>query len=989
MRPRRIRALLLFALATPVATLCAAGETAHRPTAEYHVSSLGLDTGLPHPTVTATLQTRDGYLWVGTQGGLARFDGVRFMPFQPSNTPALLNGSVRCLFEDSRGALWAGMERGVVRHHRGEVERVGLDDVTVSAIAETADGAMWIGTLNHGVWRWGAKQWSQVDASGLPTNSSVRCLFTDSTGRLWIGLTAGPVYSRTPAGRIHAHTTEPHLRGFDLNAACEWPRGTLWLGGYSRGLLRIRGEDVAHLGDEDGLASLQVTSIARAAQGGVWITAGALQRVRGHDRPSLDAQTPTLDVEPTTVGEDREGNLWVATKSDGLTLIRPLPYRVISARDGLPSNAVKSVSQDREGSLWVAAHRGGIAKIAADGTVSMYSGHEIPQRDVSLVLATRDGAVWYAATALHRWKDGAVTAFGQYRPLHGLHEDRDGALWIGSGSGVFRHVDGTFTRVDLMPGRPLLYASAFADAPDGTMYIGSWNLGLFKVPPGQTTAVDISAGLPSKTVRSLMADADGRLWVGTKGAGLAILEQGRWLKSAAFAEAVGGHVFAMAEDKNGELWLGTAFGVLHVAKQELLEVARGERRIQNLRGRGLNSGFHLAPSWPGGQPNVWPTRDGKLAFATVRGVVMVDPAEVRPNTVPPPVLIERVLLDEKPVAVSDALVVPAGTKGVTIEYTGLSFVHANQVQFKYRMDGYDEDWVDAGTRRSVTYRGLKAGDHVFRVKARNNDGTWNETGASLPFRIAPFLWQTWWFRAAALAGFTVAVVATVRYVSFRRLRRKVRDLEQQAAVHRERARIARDIHDDVGNRLTEISLLTGLALRETDAAHGPGHYVRRISSSVRQVTDSLDEIVWAVSPRNDTLPSVLHYIGEFAVEFLAQAGIRCRVELPERIPARPIAAEVRHNFFLGAKEAIHNAVQHAGATEVSLRVTVTDQAVTITIRDNGSGFVAAPPEAATADGLRNMAQRMEEIGGAFALQTSPGAGTEVCFSYSWPPTTRK
>jgi signal transduction histidine kinase len=254
--------------------------------------------------------------------------------------------------------------------------------------------------------------------------------------------------------------------------------------------------------------------------------------------------------------------------------------------------------------------------------------------------------------------------------------------------------------------------------------------------------------------------------------------------------------------------------------------------------------------------------------------------------------------------------------------------------------------------------------------------------------VEPFLWQTWWFQLAIVAAFTGVLIASVRYVSFRRLRSRVRTLEQQAALEKERARIARDIHDDVGNRLTKITLLSGLALQDRAEPDRAAEHIEAISSTARQITDSLDEIVWAVNPRNDTLSHLIDYIGQFSLELLHAAGIQVNLELPDRVPSCTVPAEVRHNVFLAAKEALNNTVRHSGAHVVNVQIVITDTEVELVITDDGRGFVQAPADA-TADGLRNMQQRMTEIGGRFTIDSQLGAGTKVCLRYTWSAVQRR
>jgi len=305
------------------------------------------------------------------------------------------------------------------------------------------------------------------------------------------------------------------------------------------------------------------------------------------------------------------------------------------------------------------------------------------------------------------------------------------------------------------------------------------------------------------------------------------------------------------------------------------------------------------------------------------------------------------------------------------------------VQFRYRLEGADDEWIEAGTKRSADYSRLPYGNYLFRVSACNQDGLWNKTGATLSVIVAPFFWQTWTFRISALSGFTLSLVAVVRYLSFRRLRERLGLLEQQAALHKERARIAKDIHDDLGANLTQIALLGELAQQDRSEPERAAERMGNISSTARQAIKSLDEIVWAVNPRNDTLAHLIDYAGQFAVDYLRLAGIRCRLDLPEQTPHRELSTDLRHNLFLVIKEALNNIVKHSRASEVWLRASASEQGLDITVEDNGCGFDQVPDNALS-DGLRNMRQRMTDIGGTFEIQSKLRVGTKLLLHLPWP-----
>jgi signal transduction histidine kinase len=353
--------------------------------------------------------------------------------------------------------------------------------------------------------------------------------------------------------------------------------------------------------------------------------------------------------------------------------------------------------------------------------------------------------------------------------------------------------------------------------------------------------------------------------------------------------------------------------------------------------------------------------------------------------------------------------VPPGHRRLEVDFTALNFNAPENVHLQYQLEGVDNVWAEAEPQRTASYSRLAAGDYEFRVRACNADGLWNEAASPLAFIVGQFFFQTWWFKLGVLALFTSSVIGAVRYISFRRLRLRLRSLEQQAALDKERARIARDLHDDLGCSLTHVALMlemseqetrggrgasssdtgaanTGLEAGETPAprsSQGNGNGKPRLCSPiVRQAVKSVDEIIWAISPRNDHVQYLFDYIVEFAVEFLHTAGIRPHVDLPERIPDQTVTPEARHNLFLVVKEALNNVVRHAQATEVRFGLTATDQGLGITIEDNGRGFERSPTSA-TADGLRNMQQRMVEIRGQFHVESAPGKGTKVCLTYPY------
>jgi signal transduction histidine kinase len=392
------------------------------------------------------------------------------------------------------------------------------------------------------------------------------------------------------------------------------------------------------------------------------------------------------------------------------------------------------------------------------------------------------------------------------------------------------------------------------------------------------------------------------------------------------------------------------------------------------------------------QPAGCKTADGRLWFPTSKGLVAVNPLDVETNPLPPPVEMEAMQVDDRPMTKgngAELIQVPPGRHRFEFQYTGLSFVDPEKVQFKCRLNGFDADWVNAGTKRTVNYNYIPPGDYSFQVIACNNDGVWNKTGASIAFSVLPYFWQTLWFRILAWILMIATSGGLVWFETRRRMRQKLERLEWQRAVEHERARIAHDIHDDLGAQLTRISMLSESARGELDNPERAVAGLNQIYDTARNLTRAMDEIVWAVNPRHDTLESLASYLEKFAQDLLVAAGIRCRLDMPMEFPAWRLTADVRHNLFLAFKEAIHNVVKHSAASETYIRLIARTTSFQLTIEDNGRGFVPGTrrnnppndsPRLSSGNGLENMTRRLAEIHGSCDIQSAPGQGTQVIFT---------
>jgi signal transduction histidine kinase len=541
--------------------------------------------------------------------------------------------------------------------------------------------------------------------------------------------------------------------------------------------------------------------------------------------------------------------------------------------------------------------------------------------------------------------------------------------------------------------------NAMAEDAGGNIWVGTAKGLLLRAEGDKLVDETARTSATNRAIRSLYATPDGALWIGYSGWGLGRLKNGHFADLSTDQGLPDDYISQIVEDTQGWLWFGSAaHGIFKIPQKDL------DRAMEDPTVRlrpvlyGRNEGLPGMEVF-GYSPGAIRSRDGRLWIPTRKGLAAVDPNILHENPEPPKVIITQVVCDGQMIAsyggitftqrlanlkvLHAPLHLPPGARRLDIDFTAFNFNAPENVHLQYRLDGIDGDWVDSEPTRRASYSHLEARDYTFRVRACNADGLGNEVSGPLLLNIAPFFWQTWWFRIGLLVLFTSAVIAAVRYVSFRRLRLKVQLLEQQAMLDKERARIARDLHDDLGCSLTHVALLLEMNEQGTTNANATNGKPPPCSPMVRQVVKSVDEIVWAINPRNDRLQYLLDYIVEFSVEFLNAAGIRAQMDLPEKLPERTVSPEVRHNLFLVVKEALNNIVRHAQPTEARFRVTNTEEQLAIVIEDNGRGF-ERERDSASADGLRNMRQRMEEIGGKLQIESKPGAGTRISLSYRWP-----
>jgi len=959
---------VLFALlagASPAPVAAPAG-----PGGPYIARTWGTADGLPQNTVTSAVQTRDGYLWLGTFGGLARFDGQAFTVFNPDNTPGLASARIVVLHEDRRGALWIGTESGLTKYDGGRFT-------------------------------------SYTTRDGLP-HLNILSLLDDSRGRLWIGTGDGLV--RFDGGTFERVPIDPLARV--VLALAETPDGDVWVSA-TNGIARFRHGDTPSV-----VTSAFATMMFVDAEGRLWLGGPLLMRWKPSTGSSqggrfvdvrLTSQPADFD-ELAGVAEDREGALWIGTRGGGV-------YR---CREGTPvqtvvkgtTGATRALRVDREGNIWFGTDVGGLTRLkprqvfsypyasptgqsvgpivgdGADGVwVGGTCGHLLHFHDgvfdrplmdgcIWTLLRDPDGALWTGAggAGLRRIAGGRATDYTRadgvdYNIVTALARDRDGTLWVGHEAGLSRFEDGRFTDVGRDDGLRHRVLCIEQDRA-GALWIGGAD-GVFRLTGGRVTQhYTTTEGLSHNHVRAIHEDADGVLWIGTYGGGLNRLENGRFTSYGLKEGLPDNAVSRIIEDERGNLWMSGNRGVFRVARAQLNDFARGRIPYLTSVTYGTADGMIIEET-NGGSPAGWRTPDGRLWFPTIKGLVGIVPVAGAAKT--PAVVMEHAIANGRSVDRAALASLGPGSVDAEFHYTAIDLGAAEKTRFRYRLTNYDAAWIDSGTRRVAYYTKLPPGRYQFEVMATDSDGAWSTTPARVAVVVAPFWWQRRPVIAAAFVLLLAGTALAARSLSLRRARARMAALEREQALDRERTRIARDLHDDLGAHLSHIAIMAESGSRSDGT----------IAREARAVVQKMDELVWAVNARNDTVESFAYYVAQFTEEHAVHAGLRCRLMLPSELPARTLNAEIRRHLYLAVKEAITNAIKHARASELRLALRLDGDRLVVDVADDGRGLPADLDP--NGNGLKNFRERMAAAGGTVAVTSVPGGGTQLTFTTPLEP----
>ncbi|WP_221285227.1 sensor histidine kinase [Haloferula luteola] len=896
--------------------------------AQFLVRTWQSEEGLPGNVVRSLGQTPDGILWVATAEGLARFDGFEFH---------LVTGT----------GAYRGQRLGFFR------------------LITLADGSVWISTFQGGLLK--VEQGELIrylEDQNEPSPPLVTHMF-HFMGSVYY-LCGEKLFRMDSFQPIPVEDASPTLQqAVERTLREEERRGRTFLP-VSLGRLHHR-------------------------RGDSWEVVDGSLRHRTPEHPETYETVKALSrrVVVNDMLEDREGNLWLATPSQGLIRIRPSRVHRLGAGTPIIDLAIRCAIQTREGEWWIAGRGTGMDRITPNGLEHLELVKGGYDRPVTCLFQDREGDLWLASTdgSVFRWRNGQFEIpFSEetgISKVQAMAQASNGDLWFAGGRGVARWDGQTAHRYRLDPRRSITEFSTLAIGDQDQVFAGTTDGRVLELQGDHFRSLDLPKSAAGRRISAIYPATPEELWVTTIGAGLFLRKDQVWHPFGASCGLPDERLTAMVATPDQSFWFGSLGGILSASRQSLLRHLEHPSSQPRWLRLDRSDGLVTRECVGGSQPGAWVEPSGTIWFPTSSGLAGVEPAQLGLQEDPPSLQFRSVEINGSPVPVSSLqhgeITAGPGHVRLNFSYIGICLSAPEKVTYRVRLVGIDDTFQLLGNRREIAYESVPPGNYRFDVIAINGDGVSSQFPSSIRLKVLPAFWQTVWFGILCSTGLAVGAVLVGVYITRRRLRRKLETLRLKGVLERERSRISRDLHDDLGASLTELSILSAL-IAENPRASDIEQSVDTLSSKARNVVATLDEIVWATTPHEDSLRSLIDYLAAFAREFLDSARIHLHTDIEWKIPELAIGPRRRHNIFLATREALNNAVKHSKATEITLRIAIVGPELCIRVSDNGQGIPLHRRD--SGHGLGNLRKRLNDCGGDCEFESVPGEGT--CVSITLP-----
>lgn len=738
---------------------------------QYSLSTWSIENGLPQSSVLSVLQSKDGYIWAGTYEGLARFDGIKFDIFDKTNTPEIKTNGVNTIFLDRKEILWIGTSDGLISYSKGYFRRYSTEDGLfnnyISAIFEDQKGILWVGTTGGLNWLDQERFQGFKSEDGLSHNY-ISSIVDDMNGNLWIGTNGGGL-NRFIDGQFIQYTEKGGFPGREVWSLCRKRDGGIWAA-TSNGLVLMRNDRMKIFSKKDGLSNNDIRALFEDSHGVLWLGTmdGDLNRLHNGVFSAIALKTVIHD-KICSIYEDREGSLWIGTYKNGIAQLKDDKFILYNSRHGLPVDLVRSVYEDADGNLWIGTVGGGLVRFSNGRFFTYGLQHGLKNNRIWSICQGLDKSIWFGTYGggLHRLKNGKIEVISTSNGLANdvvrvVFADSKGRIWVGTNGGGIDVIQGKkITNYSTKNGLIDDFIYAINEDREGTIWIGTFDGWIGRFKNGKFHFFSRQELKVTSAVWAIYPDPEGAVWFGTNDGGLLCFRNNRFSHFTAKDGLYSDLAFQILEDQNGSLWMNSNNGIYAVKKSDLTRFETGKIKRIPCIAFGRSEGIKYTEGSGPAQPAGCMYGKGKLCFPTTSGVVLIEPEHIPVNRISPPVEIERIVIEGKGYPPKPFIHLSAGKKNLEIQYTGLSFVLPAQVLFKYQLEGFDPDWIDAGQRRTAYYTNIPPGSYKFKVIACNNDGVWNTIGDSFSFYLKPHFYQTKVFYL--LLGFLIVVLGFTTY----------------------------------------------------------------------------------------------------------------------------------------------------------------------------------------------------------------------------------
>src|SRR5215470_10177135 len=914
----------MLAMLTTLYMVCTAHAIdSNRSTLQYITDSWTTENGFPGGRVDGIAQTSDGYLWIGTENGLFRFDGISFLDIQKSYPAISPITHVLGLASDFDGDLWVRLQGpNALHYHNGRFETVafeiGSPEAGITAMSKGNSVGIILSTLLHSALRYTNGKVKPLASTKISPSMLVLSIAETSDGKVWIGTRDDGLFYIV-GGQFVAVTDG--LPDSKINALLPTKDGKLWIG-TDNGAVQWNGTKISEDDSSPLLRHIQVLTMVQDRDANLWIgTAHGLLRVNSKGASWLEDRKSRLDMEITALFEDREGNLWIGS-AQGMQRLRNGSFVTYSIPEGFPSESNGPIYVDSDLRTWVAPLVGGMYWMH-DGKIDHIASDGLDRDEVYSIAGGKD-ELWIGrqrgglTRLVLRGRGFAAKTYTQAEGLaqnsvYAVHKNQDGSVWAGTLSGgVSKFNEGKFTTYTTAEGLASNTISAIEEGNNGTMWFAT-RAGLNSLSNGRWRTYTVADGLPSEDIICLLRDSAGVLWIGT-GRGLAIFRLDKIVNVQNSVDSLHEAIFGLAEDSHGSLWLATSGHILKVDREKLL---RGVVSETDIREYGLADGLYGMQGVRRDR-SVFKDQRGWIWFSLNRGISVVNPDQATGNSAPAITHIQSISADGTPIAMQRVISIAGSHQRIAFDYVGLSLAIPEHIRFRYRLDGFDHDWSEPVVTRQAIYTNLGPGPYRFRIISSDSDGKWSGTEAQLSFKIEPVFWQTWWFRFSCVLCLALMVWFFYRLRMHQMVRQLNVRFEERLA---KRMRISHELHDTLLQGFLSASMQLHVAADKLPDDSPARPLLSRVLELMEQVINEGRNTLRGLRSSNIAPEKLEQAFSRISQELDTQQQVAYRV-IVEGL-SRPLHPVIRDEVYRIGREALVNAFRHSGANNIEVEVEYT------------------------------------------------------------------